>query len=199
MDLVPVSNTTSCELLQRLVSGDKENAWREFVARYGGLVRGFSQRQGLQSADCDDVLQEVLLGVSRAMPGFEYDPTRGKFRSYLKTVTIHAVSKVRCQSGGQVSLEQIEEATRTALDSAEVETNWEDEWRKHHVTRAMRVIEAAFNEADVAAFRAYAIEGGEAQDVAAALGLSVGQVYQAKSRILKRLGEVVQGQVEEEG
>ena len=93
----------------------------------------------------------------------------------------------------------MEEATRTALGSADVETAWETEWRQHHIARAMRVIAAEFNEANVAAFRAYAIEGREAQNVAATLGMTIGQVYQAKSRILKRLSEIVEKQVEEEG
>ena len=191
--------TTHTSLLARLTEGKDADAWREFCARYGDLIRGFAGRQALQAADCEDVLQEVLLGMSRAMPGFEYDRSKGMFRSYLKTVTVHAISKIRCQKRGQVSLEQVEEATRTALGSADVETAWETEWRQHHIARAMRVIAAEFNEANVAAFRAYAIEGREAQNVAATLGMTIGQVYQAKSRILKRLSEIVEKQVEEEG
>jgi DNA-directed RNA polymerase specialized sigma24 family protein len=81
---------------------------------------------------------------------------------------------------------------------AETEAIWEQEWRSHHVERAMRVIEVEFGEKDRQAFRLYAQEGRGAAETADALGLSVDQVYQAKSRILRRLGEVVSSQLQSE-
>jgi DNA-directed RNA polymerase specialized sigma24 family protein len=36
----------------------------------------------------------VLLRLVRALPTFEYDPARGGFRSWLKTVVIHEVSNL---------------------------------------------------------------------------------------------------------
>ena len=64
---------------------------------------------------------------------------------------------------------------------------------------AMKVIAAEFGEKEVAAFQAYGLDGQDAAEVAAALGMSVGYVYTVKARILKRLKEIVQRQVEEEG
>jgi DNA-directed RNA polymerase specialized sigma24 family protein len=63
----------------------------------------------------------------------------------------------------------------------------------------MSVIEMEFNEKDRAAFEAYAVAGREAAEVAAELAMSVDQIYQAKSRIMKRLSRIIQQQVEEEG
>ena len=76
---------------------------------------------------------------------------------------------------------------------------WEDEWREYHLRQAMRTVEVEFNAADRAAFDAYVLEGRDAREVAASLDLSVDQVYQAKSRILKRLSVLVEQQVSEEG
>jgi RNA polymerase sigma-70 factor, ECF subfamily len=196
---VSSSYTTHVTLLNKLADGADPGAWQDFLARYGELVRGFGRRQNLQPADCDDVLQDVLLALTKAMPAFHYDPAKGKFRSYLKTLTLHAIFKRRHQKAGQVELERIEEATRAAGGDDAVEQAWEVEWRSYHLRQAMRTIQAEFNSADRRAFERYAIGGADARQVAEELGLSVDQVYQAKSRVLKRLGELIDVQVKDEG
>jgi len=190
---------THITLLQRVSEGSDPSAWREFCDRYGSLIRGFAVRQRLQSADCDDVVQDVLASLTQSMEGFRYDPERGKFRSYLKTVTLRAIFKKSCQKRGQVNLEHIEESTRAATEDEVVETAWEAEWRQYHLRRAMAVIDSEFNEADRRAFQMYALDGRDAREAAESIGLTVDQVYQAKSRILKRLTALIDQQVQEEG
>ena len=75
---------------------------------------------------------------------------------------------------------------------------WEAEWRRHHVRRAMRVVEREFNERDRAAFSQYVLGGASPESTAEGLGMTVNQVYQAKSRILKRLSVVIEQQRREE-
>jgi RNA polymerase sigma-70 factor (ECF subfamily) len=191
--------TTHASLLARLADGQDPAAWREFHERYDELIRGFARRQNLQPADCDDVAQDVLLALSKAMPGFRYDPTKGKFRSYLKTVVLHTIFKRAKRKPGEVNLEYIEEATHAATEDKDIEEIWEEEWRQYHIRLARRRIELEFSEADRAAFEAYALGGRDARETAQALGMSVDQVYQAKSRILKRLSELINQQVAEEG
>ena len=191
--------TTHATLLARLNDAEDRSAWEEFCERYGELITRFAQREGLQLADCEDVAQDVLMALTRSMPGFEYDPRKGKFRSYLKAATLHAVFRKRHQRHGQVNLEHIAEATRVAVTDATIDESWEAEWRRYHLRQAMRTVEAEFNDTDRQAFHKYAIEGRDARDVAAELGLSLDQVYQAKSRIMKQLARVIECQVEEEG
>lgn len=193
------AHTTHASLLQRLAANADPDAWSEFHERYGELIRAFARRRSLQPADCDDVLQEVLLSLSRAMPGFCYDPSKGKFRGYLKTVTLRAIFKRGAQSRGAVDLEHIEEVTRAAAIDEEIEECWEAEWRQYHVRRAMKLVESEFNEQDRRAFQRYALEARDVKQTAAELGLSVDQVYQAKSRIMKRLAKLIERQVSEEG
>jgi RNA polymerase sigma-70 factor (ECF subfamily) len=188
--------TTHVTLLQRLAGGDDPAAWQEFCDRYGMLIRSFARHHQLQSADCDEVVQEVLVALTRSMPGFRYDPAKGRFRSYLKTVVVHAIYRRSSQKLGKVGLQVIDESA--CADSASEEA-WELEWRQYHLRQAMSAVRAEFSEQDLQAFDQYAIRGRDARETATALGLSANQVYQAKSRILKRLGEVIAQQVEEEG
>ncbi len=83
--------TTHTSLLVRLSEGVDPGAWKDFHDRYQELIKGFGRRYGLQAADCEDAAQEVLLALSRSMGDFNYDPAKGKFRSYLKTVAVRII------------------------------------------------------------------------------------------------------------
>lgn len=194
-----MEQTTHATLLARLAEGVDPAAWREFHDRYADLLRGFARRYGLQPADCDDATQEILLSLSKAVGKFQYDPARGKFRSYLKTVAVRAVFRILRQKQGARTLELTGEEADIAADDPSAESWWEEEWRQYHVRHAMRQLESEFSEQDRMAFSQYAIKGRPASETAAELGLSVDQVYQAKSRILKRLSALIARQVEEEG
>lgn len=191
--------TTHATLLARVATGADPAAWREFCDRYEELIRGFARRQGLQSADCDEVVQDVLLALTQAMPGFAYDPARGKFRSYLKTVALHAAYRRSRQKAGEIELGLIESTAEALAADEEADQRWEAEWRQYHLRQAMRTIETEFGRLDREAFDAYAAGGEDARSVAERLGLSLDQVYQAKSRILRRLGQIIEEQMREEG
>lgn len=189
---------THASLLLRLADHRDGAAWSEFCRRYGALIAGFARRLGVQPSDQDDALQEVLAALAQAMPGFRYDPEKGRFRGYLKAATVHAVQRLR-QKRHASRLGELPSAFDAADDDASNDDAFEAEWRQYHLREAMRTIAVEFNEADRAAFAAYAIEGKDARATAQSLGLSVDQVYQAKSRILKRLEALIAEQVAVEG
>lgn len=143
------------------------------------------------------MVQDVLVSLTKAMPGFEYDPSKGRFRAYLQTMVMHAVQKRWFQKRGERPLG--EEAADHVSDGSDADRHWESEWRQHHLRLAQSTIAVEFNAGDRAAFQLYAIDGRDAKEAAAELSMSVEQVYQAKSRILRRLGELIQQQIEEEG
>ncbi len=191
--------TTHASLLARLTDPGDQSAWNVFCDRYGELIRNFARRRDLQSADADDVVQEVLLSLARAMPGFSYDSNKGKFRSYLKTATLRAIFRKNHQRRGEVRIGDVEEAICTAKVDSEAEAAWEAEWRQYHLRMAKRTIDAEFEKVDRDAFERYAIGGHNAQDVASALKIRVNRVYEAKSRIARRFRELINLQVKDEG
>ena len=202
---------THATLLARLADGGSAGssgaAWREFVDRYGELIRAVCRRHGLQVSDTDDVLQDVLLSLSKSMPGFTYDPSIGRFRSYLKTVVLHAIYKKSRQKPPAINLGSMSggstggvgEAGATMSDDPAEDAQWEQEWRQHHLRHAMRIIDAEFSARDRTAFERYAIMGENAESVARDASVSIEALYQIKSRITKRLGQLIEAQVMEEG
>ncbi|MBU0755633.1 MAG: sigma-70 family RNA polymerase sigma factor [Planctomycetes bacterium] len=191
--------TTHTSLLTRLAEEVNPKAWREFHDRYADLIRGFTYRYGLQPMDGDDIVQEVLFTLSKAMNRFKYDPQKGRFRSYLKTLTLHKIFQLFRQKDGKTLLMDMDVPESGAKTNPEVEAIWEEEWRQYHVRHAMARLESEFSEKDRIAFSHYAVKGYPAAETAADLGISLDQVYQAKSRILKRLSEMIDEQVRDEG
>lgn len=191
--------TTHATLIARLSSGKDTAIWDEFCRRYGELIRSFARRQGVSETDCDDVLQDVLLALTKDIASFQHDPARGRFRGYLKTVTLHVVFKRFRQKSPAARPEQIDSSVQAASADIAIDVQWEQEWRDYHVRAAMETIDAEFGEKDRAAFEHYALAGRDAKATAELLGISVVQVYQAKSRIARRLAEVIGLRVAEEG
>ncbi|MCA9251562.1 MAG: sigma-70 family RNA polymerase sigma factor [Phycisphaerales bacterium] len=182
-------------LLNRMrVEGDSA-AWREFTYRYGALVRAVARRNGLQAADADDVLQNVLIGLSKALPHFCYDPLRARFRTFLQCIVQRVIYQRFRQkkAGGAIQL------INDLQGDDPADTIWEAEWRQYHLRRAMEAIDVEFTTRDRTAFTMYIGSKKPAAETAETLGISVDQVYQAKSRIMKRLEELIAMQIKEEG
>lgn len=86
------SDETSVTLLTNLTENPiNQAAWERFVAHYEPRIRGWCRQGGLQTADAEDVTQDVLLRLTRALPKFTYDPSR-TFRGWLRLVTEHALA-----------------------------------------------------------------------------------------------------------
>jgi RNA polymerase sigma-70 factor (ECF subfamily) len=77
---------TRPSLLVRVRNASDADAWRTFVAVYAPVVYRYARRQGLQDADAGDLTQEVMSELSRAIRDFTYQPERGRFRSWLRTI-----------------------------------------------------------------------------------------------------------------
>ncbi len=75
-----------------------------------------------------------MFSLSKSMPGFRYDPTKGKFRSYLKTVVMHAISKKACQNGVASTAYQMWAASRCPSgEGGYFFAQWEAQWRQYYL------------------------------------------------------------------
>src|SRR5687768_2000992 len=74
---------TRPSLLDRLKTSDDHESWQEFYRLYGKLVRDFAIHAGLTDTEADEVVQETAIAVSRHLPGFNYDPSVCRFKTWL--------------------------------------------------------------------------------------------------------------------
>ena len=77
---------TSASLLVKLQDRENAAAWQVFTELYSPVIRRTAARMGLQTADVENVLQEVLLTVSRSIQPWLDRSDRGSFRSWLRRI-----------------------------------------------------------------------------------------------------------------
>jgi RNA polymerase sigma-70 factor (ECF subfamily) len=180
--------------LLRLRDTDDDEAWNEFVRIYTPLLFGHCRRHGLQDADAADVAQEVMRVVAAQMPDFRYDAERGKFRGWLLQTTRHRLHKFfsrRDRAPEPASATTFERYVDREPDSAE-QARWEDEYRQRLFDWAADKAQAEFQPATWRAFWLTAVDSLSVKETAARLGISVGAVYIARSRVIARLRELIE-------
>jgi RNA polymerase sigma factor (sigma-70 family) len=184
---------TRLSLLVRLEDSDDTAAWQQFVELYGRLVYGFARDRGLQDADAADLTQEVFLDIAPKAGQWRYDPRKGSFRNWLFGVTRHKLARFFERRGAQ-AVGGTDANHRLAEEPSpeDLEAVWEKEFRQQLFRVAAEKIEADFAPNTWRAFWRTAVDGEDGATVAAELGMSVGAVYVAKSRVLARLSEQIE-------
>ena len=184
--------STRASLIFAAQSGS-ERAWFEFVETYEPMVYRWLKREGLQHDDAVDLTQDVMAVIVGELDKFENRGRTGGFRRWLREITIFRVLSFRRSQrrratarGGSSFVEQLEQVA--SLDAG-LEGSWDREFNRSVLRRLLARLEREMEESTMTAFRLLAIDERPPAEVAARLGLSVGAVYSAKSRVLRRLRE----------
>ena len=74
---------------------------------------------------------------------------------------------------------------------------WDEEHDRYVLHCLLEAIELEFEPATVQAFRRLALDGASGAQVASELGMTIGAVYAARSRVLRRLRELADGLIDE--
>jgi RNA polymerase sigma-70 factor (ECF subfamily) len=185
---------TSTTLLGRLRQepADQE-AWTEFVRRYGPHVYRWCRRWRLQEADAQDVTQAVLVRLADRMRTFAYEPA-GSFRAYLKTLAryawydfLEASKQPDAGVGGSDVLKRLQSVEAEGDLLQRLNEQFDQELLSEAQERVRQRVELHTWEA----FRLTALEGQSGADIAAQLGIKVATVYKAKSKVQQMLQEEV--------
>jgi len=180
--------STSQTLLIRLREPEDEEAWRDFSGLYLPLLRRFVMLRGVPAQDVDDVVQEVLSTVVRAIQKFDYDPAKGTFRDWLFIVCrSHVFKWFRSQAAAQKRAE----FDFSEVPAPEEQQNWDLEYRRQIFAWASERVRPVVQEKTWKAFWMTAVENQRGPDVAAALKMSVAAVHVAKSRVIARMREEI--------
>src|SRR5262245_6071331 len=124
--------------------GGISTSWRQvhdtakFVATYTPAVRKYLLAVLRDEHDADEVLQDLLVRVTER--GFEHaDPTRGRFRDYLRAIVRNAarthLRKKSARPGNPDVLDDL-----PAADPDPADAGWRDEWRRCVLESALRAL-----------------------------------------------------------
>jgi RNA polymerase sigma-70 factor, ECF subfamily len=177
---------TPLSLIERVRDPADAASWRRLIELYTPLIRGWLGRQ-VSDADADDVVQEVLGAVLRAMPMFVHTGQPGSFRRWLRTTTARQLSAHwRARRSGPGEATPADWAQLEDPDS-DLSRAWDREHDEFVARRLLQLMEPEFSPATWRAFRRQVVDGRPAAEVAAELATSVNAVLLAKSRVLARL------------
>ncbi len=191
--------TTSTTLLRDLGADARSPRWSEFVVRYRPMMEAFlaARFPGL-AADADDLVQETLVALVRALPDYRHvDGEQGSFHNYLTGILRHKTASLLRRREAEAA-----RAVRASAPGAEEPPPRADEvaaerdeaaWRDAVLQIALRQLLAdeSVQERTKQVFVRVAVEGEDPSSVAAAFGVGRNAVDQMKSRMTRRLRDLV--------
>ena len=181
---------TSVSLLERLQSPNSADSWKRFVSIYTPLLFYWVQRFGFQDADVQDVVQDVLSLVWRQLPSYERLADK-RFRGWLWTITANACrERLRRRTPPMAVGISNPDSLHDADNVSEMING---EYDRYVVDRALQLMKSDF---DLNTWRAcweFVVTGRPAVEIAKELGISENAVYLAKSRVLRRLRQELEG------
>jgi RNA polymerase sigma-70 factor (ECF subfamily) len=180
-------------LLQGRRDPDNQALWDRYVERYRGVIVRTGRRAGLSEHDAEDFAQQSLLASSTAYRDGRYERAKGGLRAWMfgiVRVWLQNALRARGRRGRPADTAELE-ALPGDDGFAELETVWQQEWHAAVLRQCLVEIGREVEPSTLAAFERFALHGEAADQVAAALGLSVNAVYGAKRRVLRRLRELL--------
>jgi RNA polymerase sigma-70 factor (ECF subfamily) len=179
------------------VKGRDPGAWHRLAQLYGPLVYQWCRWRGLQTSDAEDVTQEVFLTVAARVATFRRERPEDTFRGWLWAITRHKLGhwirrqRAREQAAGGTDAQRQLLAAARPDDGSESDATGSAGAVTGLYQRALALIRTEFEDRSWEAFRRLVLEGQRPADVAADLGMTRSAVYVTKSRILRRLREVL--------
>lgn len=182
-------------LIVQIKDPSNRDAWGKFVDLYRPVIHRIALARGLQDADAQDLTQQVLMAVAASIGRWEKSTESTRFRHWLRRVTRNAIlnaisrrppDQATGTSSYQNIVTEIPERTDHSLDD-ETDSLIELEYRRELYLRAAAIVRTDVDPITWQAFERTVIGGISNAQAAQELGKSIGTIYAARSRVMKRL------------
>ncbi len=192
-DLLP----TRRSLLGRLKNWQDNQSWQEFFDTYWRLIYQVAVKSGLTPVEAEEVVQETILSVAKAMQDFRYDAKRGSFKGWLLQLTgwritnqfkrrcSHAIAETERPSAPVDP--ELAAAEKEYSTPPELERLWETEWEQNLLRAGLERVRAQVNPKHLQIFDLHVLKQKSVKEVREFLGVSSTEVYLAKHRVGKLL------------
>lgn len=180
-------NTTRASLLVRIKDRNDSASWQEFDGIYRPMLHRFARARGIDDAAADDIVQQCMTVIARHIQSFEYDPGKGRFKAWLRTMVNNRVKnlfrdrKDRAAESADFKREQDREAAPDEL--------FDKLWMDEHLRHCLQLIRENVEPDTFKAFQSYVMDEEPADKVCADLGMNMNQLYKIKWRVTQKLGE----------
>jgi RNA polymerase sigma factor (sigma-70 family) len=183
---------TSISLLERLHQQPNADDWTQLTDLYTPVLKAWLRRyEVLAPADVDDLVQDVLLTVSKELPSFQHSGRPGAFRTWLRGILVNRLKHFwRSRQnrplavGGSDFLDLVQQLHDDGTPTSQL---WDEEHNRQLIRRLFEMVEPRFTGPTWQAFRLQVVDGLPAEKVVAELKMPLHSVYAAKSRVLQAM------------
>jgi len=194
---IPRSVPTRASLLFRLRNWKDSSSWHEFYRLYHKLVYALARRSELCHDEAEDVVQDVFKRVAETIHGFEAQPRRGSFRSWLMNLTRWRIAdKFRDRMPESApalprwdapALDRTSTLERLPDAQCAEDPAWETEWQRNLLETALARLARRVPARHFQAFDLYARQRWPVLRVARDLGINPAAVYLISHRLTRQL------------
>jgi len=189
---------TRQSLISRLHRLNDCDSWSSFFELYWRLIYGTARDAGLSNEECEDVVQETVISVAKAMPEFHYNRQNGSFRSWLFQLTRWRI-KDQIRRRGRLALvpyesskdvEMEDDAPPEIEESAvppELEEKWNEEWEANLLYAAVERVRRRHDPKQFQIFELTVIKEWPANKARRFLRVSRPTMYAARYRVRKAI------------
>src|SRR5436190_370928 len=155
-------------LLTRLKRWDDQEGWTIFFNTYWSLIYSSAIKMGLAEDEAEDVVQDTVISVSKAMPGFKYDSSRGTFRAWLLKITSCRIrDRIRRRPAELLvqsivstddELEENDPISNAMNPLPELEHEWDRDWERALLSAALERVKQRADPRNYQIFELYVLE-----------------------------------------
>ncbi|MDB4533870.1 sigma-70 family RNA polymerase sigma factor [Vicingaceae bacterium] len=197
-----VDSKTSASLILRLQDPADHAAWSQFAEIYEPLIARMATQMGMQPADVAESTQEVLMHLTSVVRQWQPREQTGSFRSWLRRVARNVMIRFlqtrdhRCMGTGDTGVHKqlAENSNRLGFESQ----LYDIEFRHQVFGWVVNKIEKDFQQPTWQAFWLTMVENRPIKEVANEIQVSVGAVYIARSRVMRRLQNEVKKLIDDD-
>jgi RNA polymerase sigma-70 factor (ECF subfamily) len=203
-ELIP----TRATLLHRLKDWQDHSSWQDFFDIYSPLIYGVATQGGLTKQEAQEVVQETMVAVAKNMPGFNYDPALGTFKSWLlKQTRWRITDQLRKRLppatpnestapeaepiAAQTDFDHDQAGPEPAGVNSDLEKLWDAEWEKNLLENALTKAKRQLDPQQYQIFDFCVNKAWPPERIAKTFAISTNQVYLAKHRVAEKIKQEV--------
>ncbi|MEP3481720.1 MAG: sigma-70 family RNA polymerase sigma factor [Fuerstiella sp.] len=166
-------------------------SWFEFAAVYEPFLMSLVRRCGVPEKDSQDVVQHIMIAVTKSLDSWSDDGRPESFRRWLNIVSrnvaikfMQAERKLHAASGGT---DMVAVLNRVPLDDNAFAEEQQKQYQHELIVWAAHQVKSEFMESSWQAFHDTMIQQRSVEEVAKELNVTAGSIYMSRSRILARI------------
>jgi len=176
------SVATRTSLLTRLKDWNDQESWNLFFDVYWKLLYSTAIHAGLSDSEAQEVVQDTVISVSKAMPGFTYNRENGSFKAWLRKLTYWRIKDKLRKRGRQSHNEELPDQYPDPVPH-ELEQRWNREWEVAVLQAAVERVKRQVDAKQFQLFDAFVIQQWPMDKIRSVLNTGRARVYVAKHRV----------------